>query len=95
VNGRAKWSPFTILVLVAATLVAAWKLAPPLLAPSASVNYKLSVDVDDNGVMRHGEGVIRVAFQSQGPLLIGNTPQWSGTTVGEAFAIDIGDRGSL
>jgi hypothetical protein len=94
-NGRAKWRSFAIVVVVVLALFAAWKLVPPWLIPSSGVHYKLSVDVDDNGVLRHGEGVIGVAFQSQGPLLIGNTPQWSVNGFGEAFAIDIGDRGTL
>lgn len=76
-------------------IIAVWKLAAPFLAPSVAVRYKLSVDVDDNGVIRHGEGVIGVVFQSQGPLLIGNSPQWSAGVRGEAFSIEIGKRGSL
>jgi hypothetical protein len=95
VNGRARWRSFVVVVVVALALVAAWRLVPPWLIPSASVHYKLSVDVDDNGVLRHGEGVIDVAFQSQGPLLIGNTPQWSVEPIGEAFAVDIGDGGAF
>lgn len=63
--------------------------------PSAWLHYKLSVDVDDNGTRRHGEGVILVLFQSQGPLLIGNTPQWTVEALGEAFAVDMGPRGTF
>jgi hypothetical protein len=48
-----------------------------LFFPWSSLHYKLSLDIDDNGITRHGEGVIGVRFQSQGPLLIGFTPQWS------------------
>jgi hypothetical protein len=95
-KGRAKWRWFMIVVVVALALVAAWRLVPRLLIPSASAHYKLSVDIDDNGVLRHGEGVIGVLFQSQGPLLIGaNMAQWSASTVGEAFAINFGERGAL
>ncbi len=63
--------------------------------PSAWLHYKLSVDVDDNGVMRRGDGVIFVWFQSQGPLLIDNTPQWTIKPSGEAFAVDLGPRGAF
>ncbi len=63
--------------------------------PSTSLNYKLSVDVDDNGVMRHGEGVIGVDFQSNGFMRIDKTPNWSIGVRGEAFAVDLGARGAL
>jgi hypothetical protein len=95
VGGRIKWRSFAIFAAIALALVAAWRLVPQWLIPSSEVHYKLSVDVDDNGVLRHGEGVIGVAFQSQGPLLIGNTPQWSVSAFGEAFGVNIGDRGTL
>jgi hypothetical protein len=83
------------IVVLGVMIGALLKLASLALIPSSSLHYKLSVDIDDNGVLRHGEGVIGVAFQSQGPLLIGNTPQWSVGAGGEAFAIDIGKRGAL
>jgi hypothetical protein len=63
--------------------------------PSASLNYKLSVDIEDNGVLHHGEGVIGVDFQSNGFALIDNTPHWSIGARGEAFSIDLGERGAL
>jgi hypothetical protein len=66
-----------------------------LFFPWSSLHYKLSVDIDDNGINRHGKGVIGVKFQSQGPLLIGFTPQWSVEFSGEAFPIDLGARGTL
>ena len=63
------------------------------LLPSASLHYKLSIDIDDNGVLRHGAGVGRFRFaNSRNPCLIGNTPQWSAGTIGEAFGVDIGER---
>jgi hypothetical protein len=77
-------------IIVLAAVAAEWWYFP-----SASLNYKLSVDVDDNGVMRHGEGVIGVDFQSNGFMLIDNTPQWSIGARGEAFAVDLGERGAL
>jgi hypothetical protein len=46
-------------------------------------------------ITRHGEGVIGVSFQSQGPLLISPTPQWWVDFSGEAFPIDLGARGTL
>jgi hypothetical protein len=66
-----------------------------LFFPWSSLHYKLSLDIDDNGITRHGEGVIGVRFQSQGPVLIGFTPQWSVDFYGEAFPIDLGARGTL
>jgi hypothetical protein len=85
-----------LLLVVAAAVGLLPKLAAPTLFPSSSLHYKLSVEIDDNGVPRHGEGVIDVSFQSQGPLLIGtNMPQWSVGSTGEAFAIDLGERGAL
>jgi hypothetical protein len=66
-----------------------------LFFPRSSLRYKLSLDIDDNGITRHGEGVIGVSFQSQGPLLISPTPQWWVESSGEAFAVDLGARGTL
>ena len=63
--------------------------------PSTSLHYKLSVDVADNGVLRHGEGVYEVVFKSSGFMLIGNTPEWRIGVRGEAFGIDMGDRGTM
>ncbi|MGO8739985.1 hypothetical protein [Rhodoblastus sp.] len=77
--------------VVLAALAAIYRTA----TPSTSLNYKLSVDVDDNGIPRHGEGVIKVVFQSMGPLLIDNTPQWAIGVVGEAFPVDLGARGAF
>jgi hypothetical protein len=76
-------------------LVAAWEAMTALFFPSSSLHYKLSLDIDDNGITRHGEGVIGVSFQSQGPLLISPTPQWWVDFSGEAFPIDLGARGTL
>jgi hypothetical protein len=63
--------------------------------PSATLNYKLSVDVEDNGVVHHGEGVIGVDFQSNGFMRIAHTPKWSIWPRGEAFAVDLGERGTM
>jgi hypothetical protein len=79
------------LVTVGVAILAVWSWY----FPSASLNYKLSVDVDDNGVSHHGEGVIGVDFQSNGFMRIDNTPQWSIGARGEAFAVDLGERGTL
>lgn len=79
------------LAVIALAGVAAWVWY----FPSASLHYKLSVDVDDNGVMRHGEGVIGVYFQSNGFMLIDKTPHWSIGVRGEAFAVDLGERGAM
>jgi hypothetical protein len=96
VTGRAKWRALAVVPLIAVISVGSWRLVvAPWLVPSASLRYKLSVDIDDNGILRHGEGVIAVSFQSQGPLLIGNTPQWSVGSLGEAFSIDFDERGTL
>jgi len=61
---------------------------------SYQVNYKLSIDIDDNSAPRHGEGVIEVQFLSQ-PIRIDNTPNWSIGARGEAFAVDLGERGTM
>jgi hypothetical protein len=66
-----------------------------LFFPWSTLHYKLSVDIDDNGTTRHGEGVIGVSFQSQGPLLISPTPQWWVESSGGAFPVDLGARGTL
>lgn len=65
------------------------------LFPSAELHYKLAVDIDVDGVIPHGEGVYRVDFQSQGPLLISGTPQWDIGVRGKPFAVDLGRRGIM
>jgi hypothetical protein len=45
--------------------------------------------------MRHGEGVIGVDFRSNGFMRIDKTPNWSIGARGEAFAVDLGERGTL
>ncbi len=80
---------------IALGIVGALWLAGWLFFPSAWLKYKISIDVDDNGVARHGEGVIGVLIASQGPLLIGNSPQWAIGAKGEAFAVDLGERGTM
>ncbi|MGA2044748.1 MAG: hypothetical protein ABSG83_15410 [Roseiarcus sp.] len=94
IGGRSL-AAVALIALIGLALVAAWRLAARSLVPSASLHYKLSIDIDDNGVLRHGAGVVEVGFQSQGPVLIGNTPQWSASTIGEAFWVDIGECGTL
>jgi len=74
-------------VLAASVIVGAVAIVYFRAAPSASLNYKLSVDVDDNGVLRHGEGIIGAEFQAQ-PILIGQTPPWTVGPIGEAFPVD-------
>lgn len=63
--------------------------------PSGSLNYKLSIDVDDNGTVHHGEGVIKVTYQSNGFLRTPETPLWSVGPVGQAIAVDLGAKGTL
>jgi hypothetical protein len=72
-------------------MVAAYRMS----TPSTSLNYRLYVDVNDNGTLRHGEGVIKVIFQSNGWFLIDNSPQWDVGPDGEAFPVDLGPRGIL
>jgi hypothetical protein len=80
---------------IALALILAWKAMGAVFFPSSILHYKLSVDIDDNGIARHGEGVIGVGFQSQGPLLISPTPQWEVDFSGEAFPVDLGARETL
>jgi len=79
-------------ILGAALILGALTIAYIRASPSASLNYKLSVEIDDNGVPRRGEGVVRAVFQAQ-PILIGQTPPWTIGPVGEAFPVDLGSKG--
>jgi hypothetical protein len=79
----------------AALIFVALRAGCSMIEPSTSLTYKLLVDVDDNGTLRHGEGVIKVVFQSMGWFLIDNTPQWAVWPDGEAFPVDLGPRGIL
>jgi len=63
--------------------------------PTTSLNYKLAVDVNDNGAKYHGEGVVRIDFRCDGFLLKSGAPWTAGVGKGEAITIDLGTKGLL
>jgi hypothetical protein len=64
--------------------------------PSGTLNYKLSVDVDDNGTLHHGEGVLQIAYQGNLWMPMSQGAPWSaGLAYGEAVVIDLGSKGLL
>ena len=66
-----------------------------LVAPSVIMNHRLTLEVDDNGTVRKGSGVIGLAFQSEGPLRTSETSAWTVDVRGEAVAVDLGTKGIL
>jgi hypothetical protein len=82
-------------LLSAAFFIVALVVGCKMNTPSTSLNYKLSIDVDDNGTLHQGQGVVKVIFQSMGWFLMDNTPQWAIGAEGEAFPVDLGPRGIL
>ena len=74
---------------------AVWLAGCGSLFPSAELHYKLAVDVDVEGVIHLGEGVYRVGFGSEGPFLISGEHQWDVFVNGEAFPVELGNRGIM
>jgi hypothetical protein len=83
---------------VCATIALAFYVAYTVIFPTVYLRYRLTLDVDVDGVMRRGSGVVEIAYQplqdwlvniSQGAYFVG---EMSG---GYAITVDLGERGLL
>ena len=60
-------------------------------SPSATINYKMIVEIDDNGTIRQGSSVWQFKITKNSWPGTGYAPKWRG----EAVAVDIPGRGTL
>lgn len=68
--------------------------------PGVFISYRLTVDVDVDGVTHSGSGIIHVAYEalierSIGGFLSARMRGFRGTVKGYAITVDLGDRGLL
>lgn len=75
----------TIVVLVVLAGVGACNL----IYPSYTHRYRLTLEVEADGEVRTGAGVIEVTWRSQ-PTFSGNLPPWVGDVRGQAVPVDLG-----
>ena len=61
---------------------------------SATIRYRLTLEVETPEGMRSGSGVIQVRYAKQLRLL-GANAEWLSTITGEAVAVDLGPRGMV
>ncbi len=88
------------LVADCAVIIAILLLAYDLAGGGVTLRYRLTVDVDVNGVTRTGSGVVQVTYQSLPQWFIEALPldwaaQFHGSLTGSAITVDLGDRGLL
>jgi hypothetical protein len=84
-----------ILAIVAA-LVLVSCAAYSLIYPTISLRYRLTLDVDVDGVTHTGSGVVEVDYKFEPhPFNIDNFAFYPGHLHGNAITVDLGDRGLL
>lgn len=72
-------------------------LAYLVVLPRVYLRYRLTVDVEVDGVMRTGSGVVEIAYQGMPDWLseIGQGAHFGGEMRGYAITVDLGERGLL
>lgn len=85
--------PLIILLVCVAGLYGCWKV----LVPTETWRYRLTLTVNDNGVLRTGSSVIEIGGRSTRdlPLPIPGNTGGIGVARGEAVVIDLGKKGML
>jgi hypothetical protein len=85
---RMKWTPVISVVAVAAVLAGPW------IFPSGALRYRMTVEVEADGEMHTGSGVVEVGFARQGwsdEASLGVLP----SVTGQAVVVDLAARGVL
>jgi hypothetical protein len=88
--------PSKFLVVCAAIVVGLYA-AYHVILPTAYLRYRLTLDVDVDGVTRTGSGVVEIAYQPLPDWLvnIGGGSHFGGEMRGYAITVDLGERGLL
>lgn len=62
----------------------------------ATLRYRLTLTVDDNGTQKSGSGVIECIYDKEPKWIpLPSHSEWHSSVRGEAVAVDLGDRGIL
>jgi hypothetical protein len=84
-----------ILAIVAALVLAGY-VVYSLIYPTISLRYRLTLDVDVDGVTHTGSGVVEVVYKFEPhPFNIDDFQFYPGHLHGNAITVDLGDRGLL
>jgi hypothetical protein len=84
-------------LVVCAAIAGGLYLAYLVFFPTNYLRYRLTLDVDVNGVMRTGSGVVEIAYQGMPDWLseIGQGAHFGGVMRGCAITVDLGEHGLL
>jgi hypothetical protein len=84
-------------LVVCATIAVGLYAAYLVILPTAYLRYRLTLDVDVDGVMRRGSGVVEIAYQPLPDWLvdISQGAHFLGETRGYAITVDLGEHGLL
>jgi len=90
-------TPFRKFVVVCAAIFAALYVAYLVIFPTVYLRYRLTLDVDVDGVTHTGSGVVEIAYQPPPDWLagIGGGAHFLGTMRGYAITVDLGEHGLL
>lgn len=84
-------------LVVCAVIVGGLYLSYLVIFPTAYLRYRLTLDVDVDGVTRTGSGVVEIAYPGMPDWLskIGQGAHFTGEMHGSAITVDLGERGLL
>ena len=84
-------------LVVCAAIAVGLYVAYLVFFPTVYLRYRLTLDVDVDGVMRTGSGVVEIAYQGMPGWLskIGQAGHFGGEMRGYAITVDLGERGLL
>ena len=84
-------------LLVCAAIASGLYAAYLVIFPTVYLRYRLTLDVDVDGVMHTGSGVLGIAYQGMPDWLseIGQGAHFGGEMRGYAITVDLGERGLL
>jgi hypothetical protein len=87
----------TKFLVVCAAIVGGLYLAYLMIFPTAYLRYRLTLDVDVDGVTLAGSGVVEIAYPGMPDWLseIGQAAHFAGEMQGYAITVDLGARGLL
>jgi hypothetical protein len=89
-------TPVRKLLAVCVVIEAGLYIAYRLIFPTVYLRYRLTLDVDVDGVTRTGSGVVEIAYQPVPMFMnIGQGSHFGGEMRGHAITVDLGARGLL
>jgi hypothetical protein len=90
---------FGIVLAVCALVILGGYVAWSILFPTIDIRYRLTLDVDIDGVRHSGSGVVEIEYDTSAALIrefvTGGAQGLAGSMHGNAITVDLGDRGLL